>query len=136
MITSSGVRFRPETDINLGRVKIKELHAVTDIDKPNELWDETVISDLPGKLLLVGLTFLDIEGNPSRQEQRWGRVVRVDQRAGIELMLQGTHEGETFSLPPDTRWIKPASPGDYRLRSTGEVVTNPDYTVSFTVQEE
>jgi hypothetical protein len=108
---------------------------VTDIDEPNELWDEAVISDIPGKLLLVGLTFLDTDGKPSQQEQYWGRVTRVDQRDGIELMLQGSREGETFCLPPDTRWMKPASPGDYRLRSTGEVVTNPDYTVSFTVQK-
>jgi hypothetical protein len=101
----------------------------------NEPWNETLALDLPGKLLLVGLTFTDSRGTPKDQQQFWERVVTADRRDGIQLLLKGARSGETFFLPPDTRSINRASPGDYRLRSTGEVVTDPDYTVTFLVQK-
>ncbi|HYK51710.1 MULTISPECIES: hypothetical protein [unclassified Dyella] len=97
-------------------------------------WDEVMAHDLPGKLLLVGLTFTDIGGKPERQEQFWGRVTSVAQDAGITLALQGSRDGESFNLPPDMRSIESAPPGEYHLRSTGEVVTNPDYTITFFIQ--
>jgi hypothetical protein len=100
-----------------------------------KLWDEAIAADLPGKVLLVGLTFESASGGVERQEQFWGRVIAVDERAGISLALQGSRDGENFDLPPDTRSIEVARRGDYHLRSTGEVVTDPDYTVTFLVQE-
>ena len=100
-----------------------------------ELWNEALALELPGKLLLVGLTFTDRACTSEQQEQFWGRVVAVDQRAGTQLLLKGERASETFLLPPDMRSIEPASPGEYRLRSTGEVVVDPDYTVTFLIQK-
>jgi hypothetical protein len=37
-------------------------------------------------------------------------------------------------LPPDTRAFQKASPGEYRLKSTGEVVADPDYTAMWTLR--
>ena len=102
-------------------------------DEPTVVWDEAVAFDLPGRLLLIGLTFHDADGTPGRQEQVWGRVTGVDRHAGIFLTLSGSRDGEPFSLPPDTRAIHAAPPGEYHLRSTSEVVVNPDYTVTFHV---
>jgi hypothetical protein len=41
--------------------------------------------------------------------------------------------GEEFSIPPDLSAIEIAAPGDYTLRSTNEVVRNPDYLASYSV---
>lgn len=54
-----------------------------------ELWNEALALELPGKLLLVGLTFTDRACTSEQQEQFWGRVVAVGQRAGIQLLLKG-----------------------------------------------
>ncbi|GAB5895435.1 hypothetical protein [Mycolicibacterium mageritense] len=48
----------------------------------------------------------------------------------IEIESPG---GETFTLPPAPESFSPAPPGEYRLRSTGEVVTDPDYLATRTV---
>jgi len=36
-------------------------------------------------------------------------------------------------LPPEPEAYEPAPPGEYRLRSTGEVVVDPDYLTTWTV---
>jgi len=36
-------------------------------------------------------------------------------------------------LPPDLRAFQDAPPGEYRLRSTGEVVVDPDFISSWTI---
>jgi len=97
------------------------------------LWDEAIASDLVGKLLLIGITFTDADGKPEDYEQCFGRVTSVDQQSGIVLRLEGSREGDVFSLPPDTRSFRPAARGEYRLRASGEVVANPDYIVTFLV---
>jgi hypothetical protein len=62
-----------------------------------------------------------------------GEVVSVDARRGIELRLAGTRAGDVFRLPPDLRGIAPAKPAQYRLRATGEVVENPDFTAPWVI---
>jgi hypothetical protein len=37
-------------------------------------------------------------------------------------------------LPPEPDAFDEAVPGEYRLRSTGEVVVNPAFTTSWTVE--
>jgi hypothetical protein len=96
-------------------------------------WDQSIASKLVGKLMLVGLTYMDAENRPLRQEQFFGRVISAGQTVGIRLSLEGGRIGENFDLPPDTRSIQQATPGAYRLRSTGEVVTDPDYTVTYLI---
>lgn len=98
------------------------------------VWDQTLASKLVGKLMLVGLTYVDAYGDCARQEQFCGRVATADQASGIRLLLEGSRTGEIFDLPPDMRSIQEALPGEYRLRSTGEVVIDPDYTVTFLIQ--
>ncbi|GLQ46046.1 hypothetical protein GCM10007862_10970 [Dyella lipolytica] len=98
------------------------------------VWDEVLASKLVGKLMLIGLTHSDAENKHTHQEQIFGRVVSTGRTSGIKLLLEGNRDGEVFDLPPDTRSIQEASPGEYRLRSTGEVVTDPDYTVTYLIQ--
>jgi hypothetical protein len=100
-----------------------------------EVWDQTLADALIGKVLLVGITYLTKQGDFIEQRQFFGQVRLTDPRKGILLALQGSRTGEEFNLPPDTRSVSKAEPGEYRLRSTGEVVVNPDFTVMFTVSK-
>ena len=82
-----------------------------------------------GKHLLVGLTYVDPSGSVTEQVQLHGDVTRITDE-GIFLQLS---DGEIFSLPPDVESLKTATPGSYTLRSTGEVVENPDFVCSWTI---
>ena len=87
-------------------------------------WPATMNSEnLIEKMFLVGITDYDSGGSAVSQTQFCGRVEAVYQN-GILLRLP---DGSAYMLPPDLSSTKPAPPGSYRLRSTGEVVENPDY---------
>lgn len=97
------------------------------------VWNEALAATLEGSLVLVGITFVDAEGRTIRDEQCFGRITNVDQSKGLELRLEGSRAGELFRLPPDTRSVFGAAPGTYRLRSTEDVVTDPDFTIAYVV---
>lgn len=100
-------------------------------------WDALLAKTLPGQMVLVGLAYFDAGAEePFEQQQLFGRVVHADERKGILLSLEGQRAGEQFNLPPDTRSFQEAEPGEYRLRTTGEVVVNPDFTVTFSIQKQ
>ncbi|MGE0153427.1 MAG: hypothetical protein AB7R90_12495 [Reyranellaceae bacterium] len=105
-------------------------------DPLEEIWDEALAAELLDSVVLIGLTFVDPQDNPVRQEQLWGKVVGVDREAGIQIELRGSNSGDDYWLPPDTRAFQPAAPGEYRLRGTEEVVVNPAYTGLWTITED
>jgi hypothetical protein len=106
-----------------------------DIDE-RPVWDETIAESVVGKVVLVALTYLESDGTLIDQEQLFGTVMSADARKGILLSLKGQRAGEQFNLPPDTRSIEIASTGEYRLRATGDVVTDPDYTATFSIAKQ
>ncbi len=88
-----------------------------------------------GKHLLIGIQYFEAEeGNPNGkfvgQEQRHGVIVRANPEDGIVLQLP---DGSEFKMPPDLTMLEPAPRAEYRLRSTGEVVVNPDYGAAWAV---
>ena len=87
-------------------------------------------AELLGACVVVGITRLDHGGRVVEQSQFHGRIVRATRVEGIVVVNAA---GEELKLPPDRGAFIPADPGDYRLRSTGEVVVDPDYTVTWTV---
>src|SRR5262249_46491362 len=90
---------------------------------------DPAIADVLNKTVLVGITRLDNAGKPTGQEQYRGRVLRVNRTEGIVLQ---TPSGQLQTLPPDLAYLSVARPGAYRLRSTGEVVPDPDSTTAGT----
>ena len=80
------------------------------------------LEELLGKTLLVGITDYDADGNAIDRTQFLGRAIGIN-AGGIQLELA---DGSVYWLPPDTQSTYPAPPGSYRLRSTGEIVENPD----------
>lgn len=98
-----------------------------------DTWNEAMSTAILGAHVVVGLTFNTSDGQLDRYEQMHGRIDVADPVRGICVVLEGLREGESFWLPPDTRGFAMARPGDYRLKSTGETVSNPDFTVQFTI---
>jgi hypothetical protein len=83
-----------------------------------------------GKHLLAGLTYVDADGQIVRQSQLHGNITRIT----AEGIFFEQPDGGELSLPPDLDSLQPARPGTYRLRTTGEVVTNPDFVSSWTIK--
>ena len=101
---------------------------------PSDKWDENFAQDLVGCLVLVGITYRFPDGSLSEQRQLFGYVRGADRERGIELRLEGRYAGKTYRLPPDTTALRPAPAGQYRLKSTGDVVNDPDYTCAWTLE--
>jgi hypothetical protein len=91
-------------------------------------------SQYVGKHLLIGIRYYQSNAAESvliRQEQLHGEIVRANAKDGIVVKLAN---GEEKRLPPDLALLEPATPGaEYRLKTTGEVVTNADYITTWEV---
>src|SRR5258707_1072538 len=85
--------------------------------------------NLVGRTIIIGITTLEHDGSLLEQAQKHGVIERIDAQ-GIAIRLS---DGELFMLPPDVGALRPAPPGEYRFRSTGEVVTNPDLMTTWTI---
>jgi hypothetical protein len=92
--------------------------------------DEDFALDLVGTHVLVGLTHLDHAGNVLRTEQFHGNVIRASKEGVIVVDA----EGQEHWLPLDREAFRPADPGEYRLRSTGEVVVDPMWVTTWRVR--
>ena len=89
------------------------------------------MSEIIGKHLLIGITFLDEDKNVIEQYQTHGIIIAINNEQGIVInKADGTG---TYTIPPDTERLHPALPGEYRIRTTGEIVVNPDFTSAWTV---
>jgi hypothetical protein len=104
-------------------------HANSEDDVPE--FSKEMAWKIYRKTILVGLTYLDSMGNVIERRQMRGEVIRVNPSEGIVLRLDDDTE---YALPPDFRPIREAKPGEYRLRSTGDVVLDPDYTATYTIK--
>ena len=100
-------------------------------DRP--AWDEGGAEALVGQTVLIGITYVDGADKAVRQEQLHGLIVSADPAKGFEIELEGKRAGEIYWLPPHISAFNPARPGEYRLRTTGEVVTNPDLLSTWTI---
>jgi hypothetical protein len=106
---------------------------VYDTSEPE--WDDEFAQAMVGATILIGLTILRQNGDLDRHVQMHGVISAAESDVGITVALAGEHQGENYTLPPDLRGFEPAAPGSYRLRSTGEVIEDPDYTTSWTITQ-
>jgi hypothetical protein len=96
-------------------------------------WDEDGARALFGTRVIIGVTTLYANGELHSQTQMHGRITIADAERGICVALEGKRAGEIYWLPPQIESFEPAKPGEYRLRSTGELIVDPDYTSSWTI---
>jgi hypothetical protein len=85
---------------------------------------------LLGKRVLVGITEVSATGEFLDQRQFVGRIMGVYPSYGIRLQRP---DASYYDLPPDHRALKRARKGEYKLRSTGEVIVNPDFLSACTI---
>ena len=71
-----------------------------------------LVSNIIGKRVLVGLTYLRYRGGVIEQKQLHGIVERINKHDGIVIRLP---DDARFRLPSDLRGIAEAPPGVYRL---------------------
>jgi hypothetical protein len=97
-------------------------------------WDQDIADAVVGKTIIAGVTYMESDGRTVRsREQYHGVVVSVDPRVGVHIRCAGAHSGETICLPPDNKVFTRASPGDYTLHATGEIVSNPYFATTWSI---
>ena len=84
------------------------------------------LKSLLNKTIVVGITYFDANGYEIGKKQFAGIITKADKKSGIEVFNKSTNS--IITLPPDLTAIESAQPGIYTLKSTGETVTDPDYT--------
>ena len=97
-------------------------------------FDEEFAFSLIAKYVLVGITYLNHDGSLNEQVQMHG-VIESATPKGIKISLRGSREGETWTMPPVLDALKPANPGPYTLRGSNEVVEDPDFISTWTVNK-
>lgn len=85
------------------------------------------------KYILIEITYLDKKGNILELIQFDGKIIEANENEGI--LIERLDNKETFSLPPDLSFIKIAEPGEYILKSTGKIVTNPDFISTLIIEK-
>ena len=65
-------------------------------------FDDKIAQQILGKYILVGITYLDSNGELESQSQLHGRVKKVSETEGILIDLRGVHEGEEWNMLPNT----------------------------------
>lgn len=89
------------------------------------------LAELVGKRVLFSVQYVDGAGAPVDRYQACGTVTGVGEDV-VSLDVAGWDE--PFTLPPAPEAFERAAPGGYRLRETGEVVVDPDFTSVWTVR--
>ncbi len=129
-ISDLGKKFEAEEVIFIAPHDPKVEGRSTRADLPP--FDQQVADSFVGKKLLIEVTILDHEGNFLELRQSYGKITGASERMGFELeQLAGT---EYLISLPDWRKFKPAGSGEYKIRSTGEVLTGVDLVYAFTVR--
>lgn len=95
--------------------------------------DESKATEYVGKSILMGVSYLDHMGVQTGQMQWYGVITEVSNANGIVVALK--NDATPCTLPPDLSALRPAEPGEYRLRATEEVITNPDFITTWVCQE-
>ncbi|MGN6058230.1 MAG: hypothetical protein ACTHOI_06565 [Sphingomicrobium sp.] len=90
-------------------------------------------AQLDGARILVGVTREHRSGDVS-QEQFWG-ISRIEDQGDVCLVVVECSDGKIREYPFDNRTLAKAAPGEYRLRSTGEIVNDPDFLMTWIVTE-
>ena len=86
--------------------------------------------DIKGKVFLIGLSFLNENGIVIEQYQTFGVVEELTDIGLIRIKRKGN---SIFQIPYDSKNITKAKEGEYRLKTTGEIVLNPDFLMTWEI---
>lgn len=91
--------------------------------------DASKAEQMIGKLVLVGETRFGHDGRMQERQQYAGTVLRINLDEGV--VLSDDLDGHERYLPPLLEQYLAAAPGAYRMQSSGEMVVDPDYLVTW-----
>jgi len=91
-------------------------------------------SEVEGRVILVGVTRLAKDG--SYTQEQFAGLASIEDQQTYALVRIDCDDGQVREYPFDARTLQRAAPGEYRLRSTGKVITNPDFLMTWTVTKE
>jgi hypothetical protein len=83
-----------------------------------------------GKLVLIGLTFLNDNEELVEQYQTHGVIQAIDDNGMMRIRRENS---PVFTIPFDEESMSKAKLGIYRERSSGIEIENPDYTTSWSI---
>lgn len=86
---------------------------------------------LKGKVFLIGLTFIDEQGEIMEQYQTHGTVSKLTVDGFFKIVRE---DHSIFTIPYDKDTIRKAKEGEYREKTTGEIITNPDYIMTWEIK--
>ena len=92
--------------------------------------DDQFAAELLGTDVLVGVTMVDHAGRVKERRQFYGQVVQASAADGVTVV--DTEGGEHW-LPFERDAYEPAEPGEYELRSTGQIVVDPTWLTKWIV---
>ena len=99
-------------------------------------WNTKEAAALLGKYVIAAFIHVLPDGTVRERSQVHGVIVDAEPSTGFVLSLRGKRLGETMTLPPNASAFIRADSGNYRLKSTNELVIDPDYTSLWTVTEQ
>ena len=85
---------------------------------------EITFESIIGKTIIVGITYIGKEENVIKMSQYVGKIIEADENQGI--VIEEKNSKEILAIPPQLSSIEIAKPGEYKLKSTGEIVVDPD----------
>jgi hypothetical protein len=91
-------------------------------------------SEIDGRVVLLGITRLAEDG--SYEQEQFVGLASIEDQQSYALVRISCNDGEVRDYPFDVRALQRAPAGEYRLRSTGEIVKNPDFLMTWTVTKE
>ena len=94
---------------------------------------DITFDELIGRVILIGVTYVDKQDNLLDRKQWWGMVEEASPNVGIRVRLKNS--SEPCVLPPDLDAIRRAAPGEYHLKESGEIVKDPDFLTTWTCME-
>ena len=98
-------------------------------------WDNAK-ENLLGTITVVEIQHLDATGVLMKHDHVYGRVIVADQEHGIRIEVLGqTFNGKMMILPAQLDSFTRPRPGSYKLRSTGEVVTDPHWFTTWMITD-
>jgi hypothetical protein len=94
--------------------------------------DESEAFKYVGKTVLLGITYLDAEGNVTARREWYGTIQTYSDQ-GIKIQFSGSDQ--FWNMPPVPKVLRKAKPGVYQLLSTNEIIHDPDFLCTWTMQE-
>lgn len=92
---------------------------------------EEIKNSIEGKIVLIGLSFINKEGELIEQYQTHGFIEELTE-LGILRIIQS--DNTVFQIPYDHESFNKAEPGDYTARTTGIIIKDPDFIISWEIE--